>query len=81
MIQQLLQTYPDRRFVLVGDSGEKDPEVYASVARKHPDQIARIFIRDVTDEPADSPRYQSCFAELPAELWQVFDDPQTLTLP
>jgi phosphatidate phosphatase APP1 len=26
-IERILNTYPDRRFVLVGDSGEQDPEV------------------------------------------------------
>ncbi len=36
VIEELLQAYPARRFVLVGDSGERDPEVYALIARKYP---------------------------------------------
>ena len=81
VIGPLLETYPQRKFVLVGDSGEQDPEVYALMARKYPQQILRIFIRNVTDEAADSPRYQHCFRDLPADLWQVFDDPSSLSLP
>ena len=81
VIEQLLQAYPERRFILVGDSGERDPEVYALIARKYPAQILRIFIRDVTGEPADAARYTECFRDLPADLWQLFDDPQTLILP
>ena len=35
----------------VGDSGEKDPEIYAELARKHPRQIAHVLIRAL---PKDS---------------------------
>lgn len=81
MILPLLLDYPKRQFILVGDSGERDPEIYAGLARKYPDQILRIYIRDVTDESADSPRYKKTFKDLPADKWQVFKDPQVLTLP
>jgi len=32
-------------FVLVGDSGEKDPEIYAALAREFPGRVRRIYIR------------------------------------
>ncbi|MCJ7501176.1 App1 family protein, partial [bacterium] len=44
VIESIVSRYPDRRFILVGDSGEKDPEVYGEIARFHPDQVVRIFI-------------------------------------
>jgi phosphatidate phosphatase APP1 len=75
VIEPLLRKFPKRQFVLVGDSGEKDPEIYGALARKHPDQIQRIFIRDVTGESAEASRYQRAFAHLPRDLWQVFKDP------
>jgi phosphatidate phosphatase APP1 len=31
--------------VLVGDSGEQDPEIYAALAREHPGRVKRIYIR------------------------------------
>ena len=74
-IEPILAAFPRRRFVLVGDSGEKDPEVYGALARTHPDQIVRIFIRDVTDEPADAERYRRAFVDVPAEQWMIFKDP------
>jgi hypothetical protein len=46
-IKRLLATFPQRRFVLVGDSGEKDPEIYAGLLREHPAQIAHVLIRSV----------------------------------
>jgi phosphatidate phosphatase APP1 len=81
IIERLLRSYPGRRFILVGDSGEQDPEVYGLIARKHPNQIWRIYIRNVTDETSDSPRYKECFRELPAERWQLFDDPHAIKAP
>ena len=75
VIEPLLKRFPRRQFVLVGDAGERDPEIYAGLARRYPQQIARILIRDVTGEPADSERYQTAFRGLPPGLWQVFRAP------
>ena len=44
-ISTLLSRYPQRRFVLVGDTGESDPEIYGELARAHPKQIAAIVLR------------------------------------
>jgi hypothetical protein len=78
VIEPLLQRFPQRRFVLVGDSGEKDPEIYATLARKYPQQIHRVLIRDVTDEPIGSKRYQTALRGLDAGKWTVFKDAATL---
>jgi phosphatidate phosphatase APP1 len=75
VIEPLLKRFPNRRFVLVGDSGERDPEAYAALARKFPQQIARILIRDVTREPAEAERYQRAFRDVPTGLWQIFREP------
>lgn len=74
VIEPLMKQFPKRRFVFIGDSGEKDPEIYGALARKHPQQVARIFIRNVTDEDAAAPRYRKAFDKVPRELWQVFSD-------
>ncbi len=80
-IGQLLADFPARRFLLVGDSGEADPEIYAELARAHPAQIAGIRIRDVSGEDAAAPRYRATFEGLPAALWQVYTDAATLRAP
>lgn len=69
----LLKRYPQRRFVLVGDSGERDPEVYGRLARECPAQIVHIFIRDVTSEPSDAPRYRTTFRDVPRDKWTLFE--------
>jgi Uncharacterized conserved protein (DUF2183) len=79
-IAQLLADHPRRRFVLVGDSGERDPEVYGQIAREQPARIAAVLIRDVTNEPADAERYRTAFTSVAAERWRLFTDPVTLPL-
>ncbi len=80
-IEKILDRYPDRDFVLVGDSGEQDPEVYAYLLRNRPDQILKIYIRNVTRESADNERFATVFEDIDSDRWQLFDDPKTLTLP
>lgn len=52
MIPKILQDFPHRKFILVGDSGEIDPEVYQQIYNQYPDQIIKIFIHDVTSQRA-----------------------------
>lgn len=47
-IRQLLDTYPTLPFILIGDSGQKDPEIYCRIARDYPGRIPAIYIRDVS---------------------------------
>lgn len=46
-IERILSTYPDTKFILIGDSGQEDAKIYFEVAQSFPDQILAIFIRDV----------------------------------
>jgi Phosphatidate phosphatase APP1, catalytic domain len=74
-IEPILKRFPDRSFVLVGDSGERDPEVYGELARNYPHNIVSIFIRDTTSEPAEAVRYREAFRDLPPRLWRIFVRP------
>jgi phosphatidate phosphatase APP1 len=78
IIAKLLAQFHKRQFVLVGDSGERDPEIYSAFARSNSNQIKIILIRNVTREPATSARYQQVFDKLPSKKWKVFDDPAEL---
>lgn len=46
-IINLLKTYPDLKFILIGDSGEHDPFIYLEIAEKFPDRILAIYLRNV----------------------------------
>lgn len=45
--RELLARYPHLNAVLIGDSGQHDAELYASLAREFPDRVKAIYIRDV----------------------------------
>ena len=75
VIEPLLKQFPRRKFILIGDSGERDPEIYGELARKYPNQIERIYIHDVTGEPAIAPRYADALREVPRVKWQSFLQP------
>lgn len=59
-IDALLATYPALPFVLLGDSGQEDPEIYAGVVQDYPGRIRGIHIRDVT--PASARRRNAIHA-------------------
>jgi phosphatidate phosphatase APP1 len=55
VIREILATYPGMRFVLIGDSGQEDPEIYAEVVATHPGRILAVYIRNVRQHPEESP--------------------------
>ena len=53
-IRNILNTYPKLPFILIGDSGQHDPEIYAGIAKEFPGRIKAIYIRDVTAGERDT---------------------------
>ncbi|KAL2147595.1 hypothetical protein VTI28DRAFT_8049 [Corynascus sepedonium] len=47
-LEAIIRDFPERKFLLVGDSGEADLEVYTELAVANPGRILAVFIRDVT---------------------------------
>lgn len=78
VIEEILATFPHRQFVLAGDSGEKDPETYGELARRHPQQIVRILIRDLGPADANAARFRAAFEGMPPQRWQTFREPSEL---
>lgn len=52
-IRHILETFPDMKFICIGDSGQEDPEIYQKVQEEFPEQIIGIYIRDVTPDDRD----------------------------
>jgi phosphatidate phosphatase APP1 len=49
-IKRLFENLPEREFILIGDSGEKDPEVFRGIRQTFGPRVREIIIRDVVDE-------------------------------
>ncbi len=49
-ISAIMMRFPERKFVLIGDSGEKDPEIYCAIQKRFPQQVQEICIRDLNRE-------------------------------
>lgn len=47
MIDGIFDAFPHLKFILIGDSGQRDAAIYAQVARARPERIAAVFLRDV----------------------------------
>lgn len=55
VIREILATYPLLPFLLVGDSAQEDPQIYADIVAGHPGRILAVYIRNVRQHPEDSP--------------------------
>ena len=51
-VQRILDTYPGLPFILIGDSGEQDPEIYSDVVASYPGRILAVYIRNVSENDA-----------------------------
>ena len=55
-IERILDDFPGKRFLLIGDAGERDFETYIDLALRYPDQIIAIYIRCCKDSISDGSR-------------------------
>tara|TARA_R110002012_G_scaffold8718_1_gene40070 strand:- start:736 stop:1191 length:456 start_codon:yes stop_codon:yes gene_type:complete len=51
LIDRMLALYHDMPCILIGDSGQHDPEVYIEIVKAYPDRIKAIYIRRVDKNP------------------------------
>mmetsp|Transcript_25934 Transcript_25934/g.48696 ORF Transcript_25934/g.48696 Transcript_25934/m.48696 type:complete len:685 (-) Transcript_25934:166-2220(-) len=81
-VTSLLSQFPKRKFILVGDSGERDPEVYAEILRRHPSQVLKVMIRAVVaDDVENLARATAAFKGIDEAKWQVFTNPDDILEP
>ena len=48
-IENILKTYPAFSFILIGDSGEHDPDIYLEIVNTFPNRIKAVYLRSVND--------------------------------
>jgi len=78
VIRALFRVFPQRRFLLIGDSGEHDPEIYGALARRFPRQVAGIFIRQLENQTRLVRRYARAFRLIDPARWRIYQDASEL---
>lgn len=63
-IRTLLDLYERLPFVLIGDSGQDDPEIYARIVAEHPGRVLAVYIREVELDRAGARRLADVAAEV-----------------
>ena len=48
MLERLRREHPSVRWTLVGDDGQRDPQIYADFAAAHPDAVSAVAIRQLS---------------------------------
>jgi phosphatidate phosphatase APP1 len=51
LIHNMLALYGELPFVLIGDSGQHDPEIYRQIVEEHPGRVLAVYIRNVSRDP------------------------------
>ena len=76
-IGRVMDRYPTLPFILVGDSGQHDPEVYLRVVEAYPGRVLAIYIRDVSEDVRDG-EVQTIAARLAEHGVEMLLVPDTL---
>ena len=77
-IEEFINRFPERRLILVGDSGEVDEEIYRDMYLKYRDQIQKIFIRNIKSNDSSSGLNLNVFKKIPNSKWKIFEKPSEL---
>ncbi len=75
VLERVVTDFPQRHFILVGDSGEADPEVYGALARNYAHQIKKIYIRVIPGSDLSEQRWKQAFTRVDKNTWQLFQHP------
>lgn len=46
-LRHLFTVFANLKFILIGDSGQKDPEIYSQIIKEFPGRVLTVYIRDV----------------------------------
>lgn len=80
VIRQLLDFYTELPFILIGDSGQEDPEIYAEMVRRYPGRVLVVYIRLVSRAPKRLKSLQALEKELAGLGCPLVAAEDTLTL-
>ncbi len=79
-ITAIIKRYPKHRFILIGDSGEHDPQIYANIYKRFPHNIQAIWIRYVKGSYISKSGLATVFKNVPPNISNVFSSPESIII-
>ncbi|MCB1176897.1 MAG: App1 family protein [Leptospiraceae bacterium] len=76
-IEPIIKRFSNQKYILIGDSGEKDPWIYHHLYQKYPDKIQFIFLRNAYPE-SNNKDIIDLYKDVPEEKWKLFINPLEL---
>ncbi len=73
IIMGIFKRLPQRQFILVGDSGEKDPEIYRFLAKRFPERVSAVLIRNLQSRPLNNKRLRKLRAMEGTTQLRIFE--------
>ncbi len=64
LIRKMLDLYHELPFVLIGDSGQHDPEIYAEIVHENPGRVLAVYIREVSGSSSRADELEKLTAEI-----------------
>lgn len=77
-IEAIMGDLPHRKYILIGDSGESDPEVYTRIAEMHKEKVSAVYVRDVNKPGDKAERYSRLKSMSPGVRFILFKSPSDL---
>ena len=64
LIREIMDATDPLKFILIGDTSQKDPEIYREIVRAYPGRVLAIYIRNVDPNPERSAAVQKLAEEI-----------------
>lgn len=68
ILSEIFKNFPQRQFILIGDTGEQDPDIYATYAGLFPNQVKKVILRSVNVLATDQSRVNQLFGASTAKV-------------
>ncbi|KAJ1343798.1 hypothetical protein BSLG_001609 [Batrachochytrium salamandrivorans] len=84
-LTRIFEEFPKQQFVLIGDSGEKDIDIYYDIDKAYESRVLKVFIRNVTGDTSKLPdlyKRVDCLYGKPhnTDKWKFFINPTDIIL-
>ncbi len=74
IISRIIDDFPEKKFILIGDSGEMDAEIYSGIFKKYPENVKAVFIRDAGNLALEQDRFKAIQNNFTSIIFSFFID-------